>query len=144
MPRKLEQGSLLTWRAQTDLNNREAAPPLACCSRSIASLGSHSHTAANPNKAISSDEALIDYDIDDSINVDASDPERYLAPEGYNASDEAAADIRMTGPLISSSSPVSLSIADDILAGKDINDLFDFVCYHLRRMFGMRAKYCVE
>lgn len=111
-------------------------------SRPIASLGSHSRTAANLNEAISSDEALIGYDIDDSIDVDASDAERHLAPEDYNTSDEAGDDIEMTDPPASSAPPVSSNIADDVLVDEDIDDLFDFVCYHPRRMFGTRAKRC--
>jgi hypothetical protein len=139
MPRKVEQGSLLTWRGQNDPNNREAAPPSARRSRPIASLGSHSRTAANLNETILSDEALIGYGIDDSIDVDDSDAERHLAPEDYNASDEAGDDIEMTDPRTRSSSPVSSDIGDDVLVGEDIDSLFDFVCYRPRRMFGTLA-----
>jgi hypothetical protein len=120
-------------------SNREAAPPPARRSRPIASLGFHSRTAANLNEAIPSDEALIGYNVDDGIDVDA---ERYLASEDYNASDEAEDDIEMTDPRARSSPPASSDIADDVLVGEDIDEPFDLVCYHLRRMFGTLAKHC--
>jgi hypothetical protein len=43
--------------------------------------GSHSQTAANLNEAISSDEALIGYHIDDSIDVDASMMQKDTLPQ---------------------------------------------------------------